>query len=337
MNVRSLTVSVALCTHNGERFISDQLLSILGQSQPPREIVLSDDASTDGTVARARHVVERFLAEHPAIVLSFRVLENASPLGVTKNFEQAIGSCGSELIALSDQDDLWRQDRLERVCAIFQRRPDLLLLHSDAQLIDEVGAALPNTLLGALEVSARSRVAVHAGLAFDVLMRRNLVTGATTVIRSSLFETAKPFPVAWVHDEWLGIVAAALGQLDLLEDCLVDYRQHGANQIGVKKLSLAGKLRRMLEPGMARNSRLLLRASALVDRFEVMSDVIPRQRVEAARRKQEHERMRSHLSVHRSLRMLPVFRALASGAYSEFGRGSADAVRDLVQSLKSAR
>lgn len=337
MTVRNLTVSVALCTHNGERFIADQLLSILCQSQPPREIVLSDDASTDATVEMARRTVDAFLAQHPTVEVELRVLRNASALGVTKNFERAIAACNSELVALSDQDDVWSADRLARVNAVFLERPGLLLLHSDARLVDEAGAVLPGTLLEALEVSAEARGAIHAGEAFDALMRRNLVTGATTVIRRSLFPRAVPFPESWVHDEWLAIVAAALGEIALMEETLVDYRQHGANQIGVSRLSFFGKLRRMLEPGSARNRRLLARATALADRLEFMRDAIPQHRIETAHGKLEHERLRSRLSPHRALRLIPVLRELRTGRYSEFGRGAADAMRDLVQPLKSAR
>lgn len=332
-----LSISVALCSFNGERFIAEQLLSILGQTQPPQQIVLSDDASADATVELARETVQSFLARHPNMELELRVLENASPLGVTRNFEQAIAACTSELVALSDQDDVWAPDRLAKVGTVFLERPELLLLHSDARLVDEAGAVLPGTLLDTLEVSADVRHAIHAGNAFDALMRRNLVTGATTVIRRSLFDRATPFPESWVHDEWLAIVAAAFDGLELMEETLIDYRQHGSNQIGVSRLSFFGKLSRMLEPGSVRNRRLLGRATALVDRFESMGEAVPQHRVEATHRKLEHERLRSRLSSHRVMRLVPLVRELRTGRYAEFGRGGLDVVRDLVQPLNTAR
>src|SRR4051812_21689758 len=124
----SARVSVALCTHNGAAFIAEQLESIAGQRPAPAEIVLSDDASADDTVAIARAV----MAEHPGI--DFRVLENRPALGVTGNFERAVAACTGDLVALSDQDDLWHDGRLALVSAIFASRPELLLLHSDARL-----------------------------------------------------------------------------------------------------------------------------------------------------------------------------------------------------------
>lgn len=337
MPADSLTVSVALCTHNGAEFVADQLLSILGQSELPNEIILSDDASVDATVELARRIIDAFVALHPAAEIEFRLLRNSAPLGVTKNFEQAIEACSSQLVALSDQDDIWAPNRLSRVKSIFLERPDLLLLHSDARLVDENGAVLPGTLLGALEVSALAMHAIHEGNAFDVLMRRNVVTGATTIFRRPLFRSAAPFPESWVHDEWLAIVASMLGGVDVLEETLVDYRQHAANQIGVRRLMLFGKMGRMLEPGVERNHRLIERAKALADRLAEMGGDVPQRYVDAAQRKLAHERLRSSLSRHRVLRVVPVIREMLTGRYSEFGRGTLDAVRDLLQPLNSAR
>jgi glycosyltransferase involved in cell wall biosynthesis len=330
-------VSVALCTHNGERFIGEQLASILDQTHPPAEIVLSDDASGDETVARARAVVARFRAERPESTVRLRVLENPVALGVARNFEQAILACANELIALSDQDDIWLPSRLERAVAVFDLRPDLLLLHSDAFLVDESGGRLDATLLQALEVSDSVQGAIHGGAAFEQLMKRNLVTGATTMIRRRLLDWAIPFPAEWVHDEWLAIVAAAVGELEVLPDPLISYRQHASNQIGARRLSVLGKFRRLMEPGTGRNRRLLDRATVLANRLPSLGEAVSEARRDAARHKVVHERMRQGLAANRMLRILPVLRELGTGRYSEFGRGAVDAARDLLQPLERDR
>ena len=108
-----MRISVALCTHNGARYVTEQVESILRQTLPPDEIVLSDDASTDDTVA----LVRAALAAHPNVEL--RVFENDPALRVTKNFEQAVVACTGDLVALSDQDDIWAPDRLERIAEVF--------------------------------------------------------------------------------------------------------------------------------------------------------------------------------------------------------------------------
>jgi glycosyltransferase involved in cell wall biosynthesis len=329
-------VSVALCTHNGARFIEEQLSSILSQSLLPQEIILSDDASSDDTVARARSVLDRHSASDPDRSVEFRVLENRTPLGVAANFEQAILACSGDLIALCDQDDRWAINRLSTAVAHFAARPHLLLLHSDARLIDDAGSPLPLSLFEALEISDSTISAIRAGRAFGEFMRRNLVTGATTMIRRRLADESVPFPTDWVHDEWLAIMATVLGEVDVTGELLIDYRQHGANQIGVRKLSITGKVRRLVEPGRERNLRLLGRARSLVERLKLLGSLVPPTFREAALQKLRHEEMRSSLSRHRLLRIVPVMRELMSGRYSRFGYGAADAARDLIQPLGGA-
>lgn len=329
-----VAVSVALCSHNGERFIVEQVESILRQSVPPQEIVLSDDASTDRTIELARETVARLAADTGTALV---VLANEKALGVTANFQQAIAACSGGIIVLSDQDDVWYPDRIERATAALDTRRDLLLVSSDARLVDESGADLGSTLFGALELTTENVATIHAGGALRLLLRRNLVTGATTAFRSELAAIATPFPPGWVHDEWLAIVASVTGSLDVIEQSLIDYRQHGSNQIGVRKLGFVGKLRRMAEPGAERNARLLERASALVDRFAEMGPAIPAAVLATARQKLAHEIARSALPRARPLRVPGVLAELRSGRYSEFGRGAADAVRDLIQPRSASR
>jgi hypothetical protein len=217
--------------------------------------------------------------------------------------------------------------------AEFARRPSLALLHSNARLIDDAGSELPVTLFGALEVTDKTLSEIHAGRAFGVLLRRNFVTGATVLVRRSFLAAAVPFAHGWVHDEWLAIAASVLGELDVLEDTLIGYRQHDTNQIGAAKLSLLGKFHRMIEPGAVRNERLLDRAIALVERLEAMGDAVLPRHLAAAQAKVRHERVRASLPPLRLARVIPVVRELSTGRYSTFGRGVLDAIRDLFQPL----
>jgi glycosyltransferase involved in cell wall biosynthesis len=324
----SAEISVALCTHDGAAFIEEQLRSILAQSVLPGQIVLSDDGSRDDTIALAAAVIAA--SGHG---VDFRVIRNEAPLGVARNFEQAILACSGEFVILSDQDDVWLPDRVAQALAVFESRPAVSLVHGDARLIDDGGASLHATLFEALGMGAAEVAAIHEGRGFELLVKRNLVTGATTMLRRALAEDAAPFPDGWLHDEWLAIVAAARGELDVVDAPLISYRQHGSNQVGVEKLSTAGKLGRMLEPGADRSARLLVRATALADRLPVLAPT----RAGAAREKLAHERMRSALPAARAGRIVPVLRELRTGRYSTFGRGTADAARDLLQPLKGAK
>lgn len=337
------TVSVALCTHNGAQYVAEQVRSILHQSVLPSQVVVSDDASTDDTVQIVKEVFARFRAEHNGSAPVLTVLLNERPLRVTANFEQATMACTGDLIALCDQDDVWVPHRLERMVAEFDSRQELTLLHSDARLVDGDGNPLGGTLSEAIGLTAGERRKIHAGAAFDVLLRRNVVTGATTVFRRSLLDAAVPFPEAWVHDEWLAMIAAVTGRVDFVPEALIDYRQHASNQIGAARTTFGDKVSRVREPRTQRNLRLLARARALFERVEGMEhpetehpeavhpETVHPEAVDLARRKLAHERFRSGLPSARVLRFFPILLEAASGAYHRFGRARYDMLRDLLQ------
>jgi len=325
---REPSVSVALGTHNGARYLGAQLASVLAQSRPVDEIVLSDDASADDTVALA----ERLVAVHRAAGsrVELVVLRNRPALGVTANFEQALRTASGEFIALCDQDDVWHTDRVERALRAFDERPALQLVAADARLVDAEGAELPASLFETLGVTPELLARVRAGGATAELLKRNLFTGATMMVRRELVERAVPFPTSWVHDEWLAMVASLTGGVGVLTEPLIDYRQHGANQIGVTELGLGGKFGRLRAPRTERNSRLLARARDLADRVPDLApqDADTQRRV---REKLAHEVARSALPTSRTARVAPVLREWRSGRYSAFGRGAQDVLRDLVQ------
>ena len=313
-------ISVALCTHNGGRFIEQQLRSILAQSRRPDEVILSDDASSDDTVAIARAVLE-------AGGVAFRVLENAPALGVTANFEQAVLATSGELIALSDQDDVWMPDRLATMAREFDR-PGLLLLFTDATLVDESGVPLPHSLFDSLELRPATLAAIRSGDAFGTLLRRNVVTGATVLFRRELLDTAVPFERGWLHDEWLAILAAAREGIDWNAGRLIDYRQHGSNQVGVAKPTLGYKITQVLAPRGRRTEGLAARSLALAQRLRDHGLA----GAELAEEKHRLEAARAALPAGRLARVLPILRAARGGAYGRYAsRGPADMLRDLLQ------
>lgn len=324
-----MRVSVALGTHNGGRYIGEQVASILSQSRGVDEIVLSDDASTDGTISIVEDLIEGCdpAGGAPALI----VLRNPVALGVTANFEQALRAATGDVVILCDQDDVWHADRVERALAVFtdERAPDLVA--ADARLVDDAGAPLGRTLFETLGVDERVRRRLQSGEAFDELLKRNVITGATVLITRDLIEQAVPFPPAWVHDEWLAMVASVRGGIAVIERPLVDYRQHASNQIGVARLGLRGRFRRLAEPRTKRNARLRERAAQLAERMPHLTDD-PRA-AEAARAKLAHEEFRRSLPTGRFGRIRPVVSAWRAGSYRRFGLGAQDVLRDLVQPI----
>jgi glycosyltransferase involved in cell wall biosynthesis len=322
------TVSVALCTHNGSAYIEQQLASILAQTIRPNQLVISDDASSDDTVA----IVEAFLAGVPReAAIETTVLRNPEALGVTANFEQAVLATSAEFVVLCDQDDVWHPRRVEAALSRFEASRALVLLSSDAVLVDESGAPLGHSLFEGLGIAGGELAEVHAGGGFTALLRRNLATGATAMFRRELLSTAVPFPEPWVHDEWLAVMAAVSGGFDMLEDRLIDYRQHDSNQIGARRKSLGQKLRRLVEPRGERYRYLVRRSEALASRLDSLRPQVSAETIAEVEGKLAHLRFRAGLPSRRLRRLLPVLREARTGRYGRYSRGLGDVVRDLVQ------
>ncbi len=316
-----------MCTHNGAAYVEEQLRSILAQTRLPSEIVVSDDASSDGTVELVRSV----LGEASAASIAVTVLQNPKALGVTANFQQALEACHGDLLALSDQDDVWYPDRLAVAAERFDESPGLLLLSSDARLVDAAGIPIGQTLFEGLDITSANRAEVHAGRGFQALLRRNLSTGATALLRRRLIEIAVPFPAPWVHDEWLAVIAAASDGFDIEERELIDYRQHDRNQIGARSRGLAEKAKRLIEPRGNRYHYLVDRSEVLLRRLESFSNRVSPVYLDALRDKLVHLRFREGLPASRIARVPLVLREAGTGRYERYSRGLGDVVRDLLQ------
>ena len=316
-------VSVVLCTYNGERFLAEQLQSILDQTHPADEIIVSDDGSSDSTLK----IVEGFRsANNRTRKPEWTVQSRKKPLGVAGNFASALTKARGEFIVLADQDDAWEPNRLEKGLAQF--RDDVLLVHCDATLIDEAGRQT-GSLMSALRLTRGERRSLLSGNALDALLRRNLVTGATTIIRASLLQQALPIPEGWVHDEWLGLVAAAQGGVAFSEDPLIRYRQHESNEIGAAKTDLDEATRRLRETRSDFFSRKLLRNAGISGVLEQEPAWLELRARAILLAKVEFDHLRSQLPTPRVGRLLPVVTRWATGDYGRFARGYLDVIRDL--------
>jgi len=325
---------VALCTYNGGPYLESQLDSIAAQTRLPDELVIADDGSTDDTLA----VLSRWSAEHPH--LAVRVLPPATHLGVTANFERAIAATSGGIVVLSDQDDVWSPVRIERAVAALEGQ-SFGAVHTDAALIDSDGLPLGETLFGRLGVTAQERSALLTSDLFSTYLRRNLATGATMAFTRSVWETARPLPSTWVHDEWIAMIAASFDALRCLDEPAIQYRIHGANAIGAARPTLRYKLGRVLGGRGERNARLASRFAELVKRWDSLGVDAARYGVdnsiwEARRRrvaqKAQFEQSRAAMPRTRIARVPTVMRLAIQGRYRAFAsRGRLDIVRDLLQ------
>ncbi|QDU94631.1 glycosyltransferase family 2 protein [Lignipirellula cremea] len=226
-----MRISIVMATYQGAAYLGPQLESLLQQSRLPDELVVSDDASTDGTVA----LLEAFAAEAPFPV---RLLRQNVNRGSTVNFGQGLAAAEGDLIFLADQDDVWRPEKLAVIEQRFREEPSLECVFSDADLCGPQLEPWGESLWDGVGFSPREKDQVKAGLAFDVLLRHNVATGATMAFRSQRLYWLLPIGDGWVHDGWIALLLAAVGPVEALPERLIGYRQHAGQQIGARRQSL---------------------------------------------------------------------------------------------------
>ncbi|HJR10910.1 MAG TPA: glycosyltransferase family 2 protein [Rhodanobacteraceae bacterium] len=322
-----LSASVVLCTYNGVRFLEAQWDSLLAQSRRPDEIIVRDDGSGDGTWA----LLETLSARAEARGIRVRRARNPRNLGYVANFGAALQDASRDVLFLCDQDDVWHAKKLATLMAAFEQRPPLLLVCTNARRVGEGGEGLPRSLFEVLKVSRTELRRIHAGQGFRVLLRRNLATGATIALRRTLLADAMPFPPGWVHDEWLAIIAAALDGFDCVEQPLVDYRQHGRNQLGMPERTFAVRWSGLWSPPAESIEALVGRYQVLRGHLLALDRRIPALELAGVDGKLEHLRARSDVRGVPLRRFGTVLRETASGRYRRYGTGWRSALRDLLR------
>lgn len=322
-----LQACVVLCTYNGEAFLRGQLDSLLSQTRLPDRIAIADDASHDGTW----DLLVAFAARATGLGIGVDLVRNPANLGYARNFSDTLERSRGDVVFLSDQDDVWHSDRIEAMLAEFRRRPALALLHTDARLVDGGGRPLGHGLFDALDVTRAELRRIHQGGAFEVLLRRNLVTGATAAFRRECIADLLPVPEGWPHDEWLALGVALRGEVDCLEWASIDYRQHGGNQIGVRRRSLAEKATGAGRPGKRDYMRQqLARLHALQAWAATHGATLPAGRARDIEHRIAHVRFRATLPDASVARMAAVAKEALRGRYARYSAGMRSVLSDAL-------
>lgn len=309
-------LSVAMCTYNGSRYVERQIDSIFEQTMPIDELIVSDDGSTDGTIDVIR---DKFSGrETPRLV----VLQGER-LGITKNFERALSACHGDILFLSDQDDSWIPKKVEILVRFMEHHPKVLLAFSNARLVDEDGRDLGVSQFEMVRLSKHLRRNLTGNSPFKSLLRRNVVTGATVVLRKELLTRARPFVNGWLHDEWLAICAAATGRLGVIDEPLVHYRQHASNQCGMRPSGLREKLSSAAQGKKSNQS--IERMQRLFERFR-NNPILYKYIQEAI--EFEHARPQSGQGILH--RIIHVLKLSARGGYFRYADGLRSITKDIL-------
>lgn len=233
-------ISVAMCTYNGEKYIQEQLESIIYQSVPPDEIVICDDCSNDATL----EIVKDILNSYDGIV---QLVSNKHNLGYRKNFEKAISLCHGDIIFLSDQDDVWSSNKIEIIKTEIEKDQNILLAFHDVEIVDENLCLTNKSFWNVLHFDYMQFLEND----FRRLMESNVIQGSACAFRRELFTYAVPFPECAVHDEWLGLIAFAKGKILPINLKLAKYRQSHNNAIGAGNITFIKKIKRYLNNSKA--------------------------------------------------------------------------------------
>ena len=228
-----MRLSIAMCTYNGTRFLREQLDSIASQSRTPDEMWVCDDGSTDKTLLILREFAQ--IVNFPVNIQC-----NTRRLGAVKNYNQTVSLSQGDVIVLSDQDDIWKYNKLEVIEEVFSKNPDAGYVFSDAVMIDELGEIIHQSLWEQVSFDRQKRAKFSLGALDQVqmLFKGNVVTGATMALRASLKSKILPVPESWIHDEWIAFVASLSGARGIpIENPLIYYRRHPSQAVGVRPSS----------------------------------------------------------------------------------------------------
>jgi len=310
-----MKVSVVMCTYNGQRFLPEQLRSLVNQSRMPDELIVCDDCSGDDTLT----ILNEFSATSPFVT---SVVTNETNIGVLRNFERALSRATGDVIFLCDQDDVWNQSKVRWMLECFERDSDTGIVISDAELVDENGLPIGVTLWKAFGITNAVIAAYETDPLLFLLTRPNIVTGAACAVSRRTLDLALPFPqsMAVLHDAWLGLAAAAKSQAKSEPRLTMKYRQHAGQLVGTAARYSFGDIssyRAHLTQLVELRDRAIRSgnagAAALIE-----SNI-------------DHLTVRLELSSAFLPRFVQVVRELSTGRYGKFSNGIRSAVKDLLR------
>ncbi len=320
------TISIALCTYNGEAYLTTQWQSLVEQQLLPDEIVVCDDHSSDGTVA----LLEKLAAAAPFPV---RILVNENRLGFNKNFEQVLTECTGDLVFICDQDDYWFPEKTRIMTDFMVSHPTTQVAFCDAWVTDDQLKERQSRFWSWVRFDEATRTRWQLGDMMDVMLDGNRVMGCASVIRRSLLTSILPIPgdvPGYIYDGWIGLVAAAYDSIQFVDEPLQLYRTHQKQQVGVgREEEIPDRIRlrdRFIRSRSIKLAPLREKQAALATVARLLSERISKSTpgMKQLHRRLAHFTMRSCLPHDRLRRFQPVLHGLQQGDYQRYADVSAN-------------
>lgn len=218
-------VTVLLAVYNGEKYLKEQIDSILTQTVKNIKIVIRDDGSGDGSPL----IIDDYCNKYPQIISK---LEGAPTGSAKQNFAKLLENCDSDYIMFCDQDDVWLPEKIEKTLAAMQKAEGdgktPVLVHTDLKVVDHSLNVISPSFFEFQKL-------IQDDITLSKLLVQNYVTGCTVMINRALKEKCSNIPENCImHDWWLALVAVLFGKLVCVQEPTMLYRQHESNQVGAK-------------------------------------------------------------------------------------------------------
>lgn len=218
-------VDILLATYNGEQYLREQLNSILSQSYSNFRLLISDDLSTDST----REILAEYVEKDKRII----IFNQEKNLGVVKNFEFLLKKVENKYYMFSDQDDIWKENKIEKsIQTLEETNSDLV--YTDLEVVDE---NLNVTYESYWKLKGiYNKIKKYNN--FESLYLNNFVTGCTMLSKKELIKEVLPLPNTSkfvLHDYWIPLILSQKHKITYIEEPLIKYRQHKNNKVGSKK------------------------------------------------------------------------------------------------------
>jgi len=247
-----LEFDVIVATYNGSRFIEAQIQSILDQSSLPKSIVVTDDGSTDQTLATIKKMAE----SHPGLF----VFIQGPKQGVVANVLHAFAHTSAEYVFIADQDDIWLPNKIDLFSKKMINSSYPHLIYSDA-IVWGGGEKTGVSFFNSEKIPKRIIKSQH-------LLFRNSVQGASSAVNRAVILKLRIVDDIYMHDWWMALIASFLGEMTLIEVPTLLYRQHDSNLVGsslVVKRGYGAKYRASI--------KIFLQAMAFYDVYKVVLNV----------------------------------------------------------------
>ena len=221
-------IDILLATYNGEKYVAEQIESILNQTYQNFNLIISDDCSKDNTT----NILKEYAKKDKRIILHLQ----EKNLGVVKNIEFLLRQVKNNLYMLSDQDDVWIKEKVEKTVEKLEKE-NADLVFGDLEVVDKNLNTIYPSFGDFMLLNKKIKKYINS---YKVNYLYNCVTGCTVLSKKKFIDKILPLPTNskfLIHDHWIGLIVSLNGKLAYMPEKYIKYRQHGDNQVGTNKIS----------------------------------------------------------------------------------------------------